>query len=195
MDENTLNWLLEHHQESYRYQLEQKEKLQDRVAFLSSPLTLLGGGIIYLATHYAGDSNFCYVYWFYSAIAFAVISFLTSLSQIMYPVFWRFRYYSILSPRKLQDYANKLIDHAARVDGVDVLPRIKQKLIDRYSDAATRNWEINYRRSNFISRGMKICLFCFAFFLVALIPFFRSTLDQPTRPTNVIISNPVRITR
>jgi hypothetical protein len=48
MDDQTRDWLLDHHREAYKFQAERAEKIRDRLAFLVTPFTILGAGILYV---------------------------------------------------------------------------------------------------------------------------------------------------
>jgi surface polysaccharide O-acyltransferase-like enzyme len=172
MNGELLDWLLDHHRNSYRYQLEQRDKIQDRASFLSTPLTLLGTGIIYVATHFHENQGIWRHRTFYALIAVAAALFVFSVLFVISAVVRGSKYSSVLSPASLHQYAIDLAQHSEQTDGIDVLQRIKQNLADRYSAAATQNWEINVKRSRLLVFGTNVSALAFASFLVALIPFF-----------------------
>lgn len=194
MNPNVADWLLEHHRQSYRYQLEQRDKLYDRISFVSSSLTALAGAMVYVFTKYTGHPNVWFVRSFYILICLATASFLFGVGFLIIPILLQ-RYSSILSPRSLQQYVVDLTEHATDAEEMDVLTKTKQALLTRYCDAATANREINERRSRLLLFGTKGCLCSVIFLLLALIPFFLSkpTDDVVHAPLNILA--PVNITQ
>jgi hypothetical protein len=195
MDKDTREWLVEQHRDSYRYQLGQRNKIYDRVSFLSTPLTLLGAGIIYFFTNSPREWKGGGPLLFYIPISLAACCFVLALLLIIFCLTRGFRYAYALTPRELQDYATKLAEYAAADGGqtIDVLGKIKTNLAQQYCDAATHNAQVNYRRGNIIRSATKVSAVAFVLLLLSLPAFFSGKLNETTTPTRVIISEPVKI--
>jgi hypothetical protein len=197
MDKKTRNWLLEHHKEAYRFQLERSDKIRDRVSFLSGLLTLLGSAIFYVILNYPHAwRDWCSLL-FYVPVGFSVVLFLVAVWQILYCLGWGFRYSYILTPGQLQEYTKSLASYAAAVpeDKVDVLDDVKTHLMDRYCEGATHNLEVNTRRTNVLLRATQISILSFGLLLLSLPSFFVERGRQEAAPTKVIVSEPIRITK
>jgi hypothetical protein len=195
MDKPTQDWLVEQHRESYRYQLEQRDKIYDRISFLSTPLTLLGAGIIYLVTNTPLGWHSVTPPWFYVPIGLAACLFVVAPLLIIFTLTWGFKYGYAVTPRELQDYAAALsrYAHSEGTRRADVLGKIKAKLGQQYCDAATHNAGVNYRRRNAVLLAMKLCALAFAALLISLPTFFVGKLAETASPAKVIISEPIRI--
>jgi hypothetical protein len=194
MDSDTRNWLLDHHRESYRYQITQRDKVYDRVSFLSGPLTLLGGGISYALFNYPNQSNAPFLL-FYVPICLSGFCLLIAVCLIIYCLVRGLKYLSILTPAQLRDYAKQLSAYASADAGrgVNVLDKIKENLADRYCDAATHNFQVNYRRGNIILWATKISATALLLLLISLPAFFLAKSKETVTPMKIIIENPVRI--
>jgi hypothetical protein len=115
---------------------------------------------------------------------------------IIYVLIRGFRYGYAVTPRQLQDYATKLSEHSSKrpVADMDVLSKIKLNLSQQYCDAATHNANINYRRRNLILFAMKLTAIAFICFVLTLPAYFVGKLHDSAKPTEVIISKPIKIT-
>jgi Na+/H+-dicarboxylate symporter len=195
MERETRDWLIDQHRESYRYQLEQRDKIYDRVSFLSTPLTLLGAGIIYLTTNTPRGWHPLLPLWFYVPIVVAACFFILALLLIIFTLTWNFRYGYAVTPRELQDYALAFVRYAesSEIQSPDVLGTIKAKLGQQYCDAASHNSAVNYRRRNLISLAMKLSASAFLALLLSLPAFFVGKSAETDSPTKVIITQPIRI--
>jgi len=196
MDQDTKNWLYDFHKDAYKFQLEQTEKMRDRISFLVGLLTPLGGAVVYVVWNQSLDWSDCSALFLAippaGAVAYlgtAVVYGLMALRSQVYTF--------IPSTLEAQEFAEKLsaIKKLNPQSTFVVLDEVKFKFADRYRDAASHNFWINRRRSDWLHHATQCGIFSFCFLVVALPRFVYVKASEKPRPTTVVIERPVQVTR
>jgi hypothetical protein len=104
MDTETRDWMFEHHKSAYEFQLERSDKIRDRVSFLSGLLTPFSGAILYIFLNYPHCWPKGNELLFYVPAGLAMIYFLVAILMLLYCLGRGFKYYSIPTPKDLQNY-------------------------------------------------------------------------------------------
>jgi hypothetical protein len=187
MDDQTRDWLLDHHRGAYKFQAERAEKIRDRLAFLVTPFTILGGGILYVLGKYQHGFNVFGCLTFYIPSALSLLAFLAAMGTALYCLGWGFDYLSVPRPRGLQDDVEEISNYAANsAPGLNVLDDVKTTMMERYCEAADYNFAVNFRRTNLALRSTQLGIISFLILLFALPTFFSNGL-QNEKPASTVI--------
>jgi hypothetical protein len=195
MDVPTRDWLFDYHKEAYKYQLDRTDKIRDRISLLSSLLTLLGGGVVYVFLNYPHNLEACSCLWFYAPATFAILLFVIAICQVLYCLGWGFTYHYTTDSAGVQNFAEGMVSYAKEIptEKVDVVQEIKANLIEKYAEAASYNLAVNSRRANLLLRATQIAIASFMLLLLALPAFFYQRAQQEPNPTKVIITEPMKV--
>ncbi len=197
MDDATRDWLLDHSQASYLEEIDRLQKLRDRIAFLSSQLTLLGGIMIYLATTH----SYFWLGWpslaFYVPAIASLILFGFSLAKVLYCLGRGFDYEDIPNPKAILDFieATAQVASQSSAETVDILGQTKTFLVERYTAAAAHNQWVNQRRTKLIVDATQYSVIAFVVLIFACPAFLYDIAKKGTEPTTVIVAKPITIQR
>lgn len=187
MDDQTRDWLLDHHREAYKFQAERSEKIRDRLSFLVTPFTILGGAILYLLGNYRHHFSASACLTFYLPISISMLAFVGALGLALYCLGWGFDYLNVPRPRWLQDDVEDISEYAAAsAPGLNVLGDVKTTMVARYCEAADYNFGVNFYRTNIVLRSMQLGIVSFIILLFALPAFFSNKLQEKTPAPTVI---------
>jgi hypothetical protein len=187
MDDLTRDWLLDHHLEAYKFQAERSEKVRDRLSFLVTPFTILGGGILYVIGNYEHKLSTFSVLAFYLPVGLSSGIFLVALVIALYCLGWGFDYQSVRRPRLLQEDVEQIADYAAAHEpDLNVLSDVKTTMMERYCQAADHNFAVNLRRTNLVLRAIQLGIVSFIVLLFCLPAFFSNKLQSKTPGPTVI---------
>jgi hypothetical protein len=193
MDDQTRDWLLDHHREAYKFQADRSEKIRDRLSFLVTPFTILGGAILYVLSNYRHAFSTSSVLIFYVPVVVSLLIFLAALGTALYCLGWGFQYDSVPRPRGLQEDVEKIANYAAaHAPALNVLGDVKTTMMERYSSAADYNFSVNFRRTNLVLRAMQLGIVSFIVLLFSLPAFFSNKLQAKPRNPTVIFYKEVK---
>jgi len=189
MDDQTRDWLLDHHQEAYKFQAERSEKIRDRLAFLVTPFTILGGAILFILGKFNHTIGLLPCVAFYVPAILSLMVFVGAIGIALYCLGWGFDYDSVPRPRGLQEDVQAIVNYAAQhAPALNVLGDVKTTMMERYCDAADYNFSVNLRRTNLVLRATQLGIVSFLILLFALPAFFSNRLQEKTPGTTVIIN-------
>lgn len=187
MDDQTRDWLFNHHLEAYKFQAKRAEKILDRLSFLVTPFTVLGGGILYVLGKYQHALSPFAFFTFYVPVSLSLLLFLTALGFALYCLGRGFDYSSVPRPSWLQEDVEKISKYAANhAPELDVFDDVKTTMMRRYCDAADENFVVNFRRTTLVLRSIQIGIASFLFLLLALPSFFSNRLQEKKATSTVI---------
>ncbi|MCE0485032.1 MAG: hypothetical protein LV479_12450 [Methylacidiphilales bacterium] len=195
MDDALREWLLEHCQEAYDYQLTRSENIAGRLSLLSGLLTALGGGIYYVGTSYPHAWNGLMSLCFYLPFAISALLFCYSVILYLVALARGFSYsYVPTSPAIIQYAHNLEAFNASNPDqAVPILTDIKESLIKQYSNAELSNFQTNSSRTAILLRAAQLSAISLVFVALSLPYFLYEKNACGDNPSKVMIINPVKV--
>jgi hypothetical protein len=194
MDPKTEEWLFEYHRKGYEFQMEQTEKIRDRIAFLAGLLTPLVGAAGYVVWNQSLEWTACH------SILLAVPPLLTVMLlavAVLHGVsaLRSKQYLFVPSPIKIQRYAEQLSHFAADNPhrSINVVERLRAHLARRYCEGASHNFLVNRLRTDSLLRATKCGIWSLCFLVAALPRFLYVKTHEKARPTGVVIESPIQI--
>lgn len=196
IDESTRDWLLEHHKDAYEFQSERSDKIRDTVSFLSGLLSILGGGILYVAFNYPHSWRGASSLLFYGPISLSLLLFIVAVCQILFCIARGYKYSYILSPKQLQEYVEALVHYSDSCGKpLDIMDDLKRNMMRRYCEGATHNLNVNTRRSPMLVRATQLSAVSFLCLLLALPFFFIHKSSEKPDSMRVTITEPIKVQR
>ncbi|QQL45052.1 hypothetical protein [Sulfuriroseicoccus oceanibius] len=122
-------YIFEHAKESYEYQLDRCDKIRERVIALVKVFALLGAGIVFLWSQYAGEGgwNAGVDYAFFIPSVVASVLYLLAVFKLVWVLGWGFTYEYLKDPAEIVHTAREL---AASMDKGQGYVQLVQRFAD-----------------------------------------------------------------
>jgi hypothetical protein len=196
MDAQLRDLLVEHHKSAYEFQLARHDKIRDRVAFTIGLISALGSGLLYILAHYphstAPTATFFYLPFFFSAVFFLI-----AVGLLIYCLGRGFQIGYLPPPSVIQKYAEDLSKRAQDYPQLqlDAFSRVKEHIGSLYCEAASANEPKNIKRSDLLLAAIRVSVLSLFFLILATPEYLLDCAVKGEKPTRVIFSDEVKITK
>jgi hypothetical protein len=189
MSPETQEFLFQHFQETYKFQLERIDKLRDRISFVVAILTVLGSALLFLLSNYPYHWRDGWSLFFYVPAGAALLVFFWSTLLVLWVIGKHTEYQFIPSNPEVQDFADRGVAWGEETNAIpqNVLLQIKKQLLEGYRDAAFFNFGVNRKKTDRLIFAQRLAVIAFLVMFVCAPRYYFDKLRDEEKPTKVLL--------